>query len=223
MFKLILSLLILTQLVACGGGSGGGGVGSRPNTGVRLLHAGIDISPLELISSTDTSSASLPAVKFADASAYLALDTGAQSIALRRANTSEVIEQLNLEVKKGELRTIIIAGSRAQSNGVSVQASLGAIPELDSATSAVRVAHGAFGAATINATINSSTLPQAVGFTGVSDYQIVPAGNVSASVTRSADGALLYSGSFSAQARGSYTIFVAGEVGYYIKTTVLTD
>ena len=222
MLKCLLSLLLLSQLIACGGGGGGSGGTSRPSTGVRLLHAGIDLSPLEVVPDGDLSISS-GVTKFGDASTYLPVDAGTHAISLRRANTSEIIEQLGIELKKNELSTIIIAGSRAQTNGVHVQANLGSPPELDSGTAAVRIAHGAFGAATVNAMVNSIALVQPIGFTGVSDYQVVPAGSAVVSVTRSVDGASVYAGTFSAQARSAYTVFVAGEIGYYVKTSVITD
>lgn len=220
MLKRAFVVLVLIQMIACGGGGGGGG-SSRPSTGVRLLHAGIDLSPLEVVSSS--SQAPLTSAKFADASAYAALDTKSQIIALRRANTSEVIEQLNFDVKAGELRTIIIAGSRSENGGVQARANLDSIPELDGSSAAVRIAHGAFGAATVDASINGNAIGHPVGFTSTSGYNIVPAGAVSVSVVRSVDSSQLYSGTFSAAPGGAYTIFVAGEVGYYIKSSVLTD
>jgi len=222
MLKRILTVFLSLQLAACGGGGGGGGGTSRPATGVRLLHGGIDVSPLEVVSGGDPTKSS-GITKFGDASNYLALDTGVQIISLHRANTNEIIGQLSADVKKGELRTIIISGSRAQTNGVVVNANLGVPPQLDSSSAAIRVAHGAYGAATISAVLGSTALAQPIGFAEVSDYQVVPAGGVSVSVTRSVDGAALYSGSFDANAGASYTVFVAGEIGYYIKTSVISD
>lgn len=217
------ALLVCSVLLsACGGGGGGGGGGesddSSSDSGVRILHAAIDGSPMDLLSSGSPEKIIDRAV-FAGTKGYRELPGGAQTISVTRASTpSRVIGSFEVVGGGGKAYSIVLYGAN-QGDGIQTNLLSDEIPDFgDSA--AVRVVNGALGAGTLNVSFGGSSASAAFG--DATPYLEAPAGSVSMTA-RSASGGALGSYSFVAESGKAYTLLVAGEVGYYVTTRQFTD
>lgn len=217
------ALLVCSVLLsACGGGGGGGGGGgsddSSSDSGVRILHAAIDGSPMDLLSSGSPDKIVDRAV-FAGTKGYRELPGGAQTISVTRASTpSRVIGSFEVVGGGDKAYSIVLYGSN-QAGGVQTNLLSDEIPELGDGA-AVRVVNGALGAGTLSVSVGGSSASAAFG--DATAYLQAPAGGVSMTA-RSAAGGSLGSYSFVAEPGKAYTLLVAGEVGYYVTTRQFTD
>jgi hypothetical protein len=95
------------------------------------------------------------------------------------------------------------------------------IPEM-SGNAVLRVINGVTQAA--NVTVSIGTAPaQSIAFGGDSGYIATPGGAVNVTAVRSIDGSPLQSGAVTLEAGKAYTLLLAGEVGYFVKSVLFTD
>ncbi len=85
-------ILVSTSLFACGGGGGGGGDGRTTDTGLRIIHAAIAISPLELVIPGVETDDGGPIQKaaYAETTSFVRAEKGETIIQLQRANSPGV-------------------------------------------------------------------------------------------------------------------------------------
>lgn len=219
----ILSPLIALMLgfSACGGGGGGGAGGgdddgSSSSSGVRVLHAAIDGSPMDVLSS-DSSSVVVDGAVFAGTKGYKELPDGAQIISLTRTSTpSRVIG--SFDVTGGGSYSILLYGSN-QTTGLKAALLTDTVPDLGGGAG-VRVVNGALGSSQLSVSVGGASA--LVAFGEASEYLNVPVGATTMIARGSANGTI-GSLSFTAEAGRAYTLLVAGEVGYYVTTRSFTD
>jgi hypothetical protein len=218
---LFLSMLTIVAVSACGGGGGGGGGGgsdddSSSASGVRVLHAAIDGSPMDVISSAGASTVVNGSV-FAGTKGYKELPGGAQTISLTRTATpSRVIG--SFDVTGGGSYSILLYGSN-QTTGLKAALLTDVVPDFASGAG-VRVVNGALGASQLNVSVGG--VSASVAFGEANEYLNIPSG-ATTMIARGSGAGAVSSYSFTAEAGRAYTLLVAGEVGYYVTTRAFTD
>ncbi len=222
-FRCVIAVVVAVSSSACGGGGGGGGSGdggSNSSDGVRVLHGSIDVAPVDVISSAGSGAVVSQAV-FAGSKGYRSLGSGEQILSLTRSlNSGDVIASFNESIAKGGRYSILLYGDE-ETFGVRTRFIVDEIPASISGA-AVRVVNGVTGAASLTVSV-SGVAPQRVGFGQNSEYIETSAGEVTISTSRAADGQRVSSISRTLQAGRAYTVLVAGEIGYYVKSVLYTD
>lgn len=211
----------------CGGGGGGDSEssgkssGKSASTGVRILHAAIDLPPVFSSSSTSADSI-IEQVRFNETSIYGELPTGDQVVRVQTLGASSESFSFPVTVEKGQRRSVLIYGTR-DIFGIHAALLEDFPPELSSGTSAIRIVHGLAGAAALKGSVGGNSLSSPIGFGEASNYIEVPAGPVEVSLARNADGKSVLSATPILDAGTSYTIVITGEVGYIIFSNFLAD
>jgi hypothetical protein len=95
------------------------------------------------------------------------------------------------------------------------------IPEMNG-NSVLRVVNGATKAADVTVSVGAAPA-QSIIFGGDTGYIAAPAGAVNVTAVRGVDGSPLHSGAVTLEAGKAYTLLLAGEVGYYVKSVLFTD
>jgi hypothetical protein len=214
--------------VACGGGGGGSGGGGSGNGGdsgsdsqygVRVLHGAIDGAPVDVVSSASSTIASQ--VFFADSKGYRSIPSGAQVITLTRAlNPANTIASFEVSSSGRDRFTILLSGDN-KTFGVRARLIEDTIPS-ELSGSLVRFVNGATGASALTFSAGPEASAQ-VAFRADSDYLAVSPGNVTIRAQRAADGQVAASLQHTFVDGKAYTVFVAGEVGYYTSGRVFAD
>ena len=219
----VLSPLIVLMLgfSACGGGGGGSAEGgdddgSSSSSGVRVLHAAIDGSPMDVLSS-GSASVVVDGAVFAGTNGYKELPGGSQIISLTRTSTpSRVIG--SFDVMGGGSYSILLYGSN-QTTGLEAALLTDTVPDLGEGA-LVRVVHGSLGVSQLSVSVGGAST--SVAFGKASEYLNVPVGSTTMTA-RGTDSGSIGSLSFTAETGRAYTLLVAGEVGYYVTTRLFTD
>lgn len=221
--RFAITLVTALAATACGGGGGGGGSGdggSDSADGVRVLHGSIDAAPVDVVSSVSSSAVVSQAV-FAGSKGYRSLRSGAQVLSLTRAlNPGDVIASFNESITKGGRYSILLYGD-GETFGLRTRLIVDEVPASISGV-AVRVVNGVTGAATLAVSISGGG-SESVGFGQNSQYIETSAGAVTISTARAADGRAVSSLTRTLEAGHAYTVLVAGEIGYYVKSVLFTD
>jgi hypothetical protein len=214
---------IVAMASACGGGGGGGGGGGSEGDsayGVRVLHAAIDGVPVDL-SSSSSSAPLLSQQVFAGTKGYRGLPDGIQTLSLTRTQTpSDVKGTFSVGATSNDRYTILLYGDTT-TFGLRTRLIKDEIPELNG-NAAIRVINGVTKAAEVTVTVGSSSA-QSVAFGGDSGYILTAPGAVTITAARSVDGSPLQSGPITLAGDTAYTLLLAGEVGYYVKSVLFTD
>jgi hypothetical protein len=220
-----LTLVASTWFAACGGGGGGGGgtsggdLGSDSRFGVRVLHGAVDGAPVDVVSSTGSTVASQ--VFFADSKGYRSIPTGSQLISLTRAlNPANTIASFEVDSSGRDRFSLLLSGDNT-TFGIRARLIEDAVPS-NVAGSLVRFVNGVTRAASLAFSVGTEVSSQ-VAFSDNSDYIQVTPGTARILAIRSADGQTVASVEHTFVAGKAYTVFVAGEVGYYTKSRVFTD
>lgn len=209
-------------LAACGGGGGSstGGDGGSDAYGVRVLHAAIDGSPVDVRSSLRTEPVLLQAV-FAGTKGYRSIPSGEQTLALTKPfSSTDVVASFNTSVGSGDRYSILLYGDnltfglRARLITDDVPASING--------AAVRVVNGVTGASSLVVTVDPGHVTQ-VGFGENSDYIQTAAGSVHIGAVRSSDGNVVVSTNQTLEEGHAYTLLIAGQIGYYVRSSIFVD
>jgi hypothetical protein len=223
---IVLSCIASVSLGACGGGGGGGG-GASPDsaTGVRVLHAAIDATPVDVLSVTPAQTL-VSKSYFANDRGYQALPEGELSLQLTRAQTPSVILDTFSVKSTSESRFSIFLYGDTSVFGLRTKILSDVIP--DETGAHIRIVDGVTGASTVRSTIvvrspEEHRFTVSTPFGDASEYLNVPAGAVTLRAVREADGYILATIQFEAAERRGYTVLLAGESQYYAKGVVLTD
>ena len=215
------SLIILaSMLTACGGGGGGGSsAGGEVGTGIRVLHAAIDVVPVDVIS-TAKEGVIVPQAVFAVSSSYRSLPRGTQVLSLTTAfNRTKVIATFNLDVSSDSRQSIVLYGDN-QSRGTETKLLNDQLPESFTG-GLIRIVNGATGAAALSVSTPTDSLT--VDFGASSQYVNATPGVVQVVSRVALDGAIVSSNSLTVEEGRAYTVLIAGEVGYYAKGVVFSD
>ena len=216
------SLIILaSMLTACGGGGGGGGGGgsAEVGTGIRVLHAAIDVVPVDVIS-TAAEGVIVSQAVFAASSSYRSLPSGTQVLSLTTAfNSTQIIATFNLDVSSDSRQSIVLYGDN-QSRGTETKLLNDQLPESFTG-GLIRIVNGATGASALSVSTPTDSLT--VDFGASSQYVSVTPGVVQVVSRVALDGAIVTTNALTVEEGRAYTVLIAGEVGYYAKGVVFSD
>lgn len=214
----------LTTLTACGGGGGGGGSegGSEGDSsyGVRALHAVIDGAPVDIVSSA-TSSPLLSRQFFAGDKGYRSLPSTAQTLSLTRTGApSDVYGSFAVTSADAERYSVLFYGDNS-TFGLRSRLIKDEPPALASGSS-LRIVNGVTRAADLTVTVEGAP-SEVVVFGQNTTYIATAGGAVNVSVVRSTDGYPVHTGPVELQPGKAYTLLVAGELGYFVKSILFAD
>jgi len=214
------AVCLLTVVAGCGGGGGGG---MSNETGIRILHAAIDASPVDIIL------AGAPGVviqrgAFGLASEYAGLDSGPQTIQLTLAKNPTVkIASFVKTVAESQRFSLLLFGDNANL-GLRTHLIDDSIPDNSGSGALIRVIDAVTGAASVNVSVTAGARQTfSVDFGNASPYTRVTSGAVHISVLRAVDSRSVASADvFLAEGR-AYTFLIAGEQEYFVKSHLLLD
>lgn len=217
----------LATLAACGGGgggsgSGGGGGNSEGDSsyGVRALHAVIDGAPVDIVSSA-SSSPLLSRQFFAGEKGYRSLPSAAQTLSLTRTGApGDVYGSFAVSSENKERYSVLFYGDNS-TFGLRSRLIKDEPPSSGGVTS-LRVVNGLTRAAEVTVSVGGAP-SEVVTFGQNTMYIPTGGGAVNVSVVRSADGYPVYTGPIELQPGKAYTLLLAGELGYYVKSVLFTD
>jgi hypothetical protein len=218
-YALAVSTLLL--LVGCGGGDGSGSSGGSPN-GVRVLHAAIDAAPVDVRLEGRASPLS-QGNRFGVANYYQAAPSGAQSLVLVRSASNDVVSVGQAAVAPESKISVLVfdgAGGGLQSTVLYDQ-----FPRTFQGA-LVRVVHGISGVTTVRVVATSGNGVSVVGSAplgGASEYLAVAPGLVTLNSMRGADSRQVNSAVVPVEEGRAYTVLLAGELGYYVKSVLYSD
>lgn len=220
-----LSISVSAGLTACGGGGGGGsstsGTGRSASTGIRILHAAIDASPVDIY--TSNSVTAIQTGRFALDSVYAGLKTGEQILTLTKAkDPTQSIAALPVTVEKSQHYSLLLYGNN-ESLGLSTNLYLDAPGKPSKGSALLRIVHGLVGAAGITSVVDAAEVSSSLPFGSASDYVEVAAGDHNIFVRRASDSTLVSSGVQSLASGGAYTLLVTGEVGFRVFARLYAD
>jgi hypothetical protein len=217
-------------LIACGGGgggsssggTGGGSIGRDADTGVRVLHAAIDGTPVDLISSVRSGPLETK-IRFVDAKGYRSLPFGEQSISITRAlNPDVVLASFPVTSSGNDAYSILLYGD-AGTSGLKTKL-IKDSPPLFANSAAVRFVNGATAAASLRVNVTGwNGGARVIQFGDASEYAEAPAGVVRVVASRSNDGRVAAVLDYNLLPGRAYTVLIGGEVGYYSKGVVFQD
>ena len=214
-------LCTLTTLVACGAGSGGGGSEGDSSYGVRVLHAAIDGAPVDITSSAATSPVLTQQV-FAGTKGYRSLPEAPQSLNLIRSQaTSDVIGSFAVTVASTDRYSLLLYGDTV-TFGLKTRLIKDEIPTTSDGSAFIRVVNAVAQAAEASIVVGSSPR-EVVSFGGNTLYIPTAPGAVNVSAVRTVDGAVIRAGAIEVKPGRAYTLLLAGELGYYVKSVVFED
>lgn len=227
---LLASFVILSTLVAsgCGGGGGGGGSQDSAPRGVRILHGSIDATPLDIYS-TSIPGAVVQRGGFAAVQKYAELKEGPQTISVTRAkNPSTILRSFNVEVGSKQRYSMVLFGD-SREFGLSTRLLDDSPPAERGDGALLRVVDAMTGAAEITVSAGEFSAPRGsnvttkVEYGGASQYLNVPAGTLRITTQRSADGKVVSAITADLLPGEAYTLLVAGEADYYVKSNIFED
>ena len=237
LFRLLFILTLFSSLTtSCSGGGGGGDGGdgggdstasTNPNqdvVGIRVLSGAIDASPIDLTSSLD---GNVQGAIFAEPNGFNSqISTGLHAISILTRNsgvnpifTTAISHQTDLK------HSFIMHGDRGDF-GLRFSVISELAPEVPSGRSLVRIIHAATGASQLS--VNSSTVlsvntSATANFGGASEYVEVEPGLNTIVINRVVDSVLFDAVSLEAESGRAYSIFVAGEFGYFVTSRILLE
>jgi hypothetical protein len=224
-FRILLTTVLVLGVTACGGGGGGSASGSEGTEGIRVLHASIEAAPVDVLSSSSEGPIISQAF-FAGSLGYQPLKKEVQTLFLTRAlSPSRVVASFEVDGASLKRSSLLLFGD-VSTFGLRAKLLEDRVPEVIT-HSVLRIVHGATGASAIRVQIansEGSLVEDVIGFGEESAYLEIPhEDSLQVVVQRAVDGRLLASPTLAFKKGGAYTILVAGEVDYYVKTVLYRD
>ncbi|MCC6221158.1 MAG: hypothetical protein IT291_07970 [Deltaproteobacteria bacterium] len=159
-FVLLSALLFVG---ACGGGGnsgGGGGSSQRSNeTAIRIVHGGIDVTPMALYYGEGDKTRYVQTARYAESTRYVPVDAADQVlISLERANSPGVGRyEFRTNLAKGVEYTALVYGE-VRGKGVNVGIREDVVQRPEEGTAFLSLFNSYIGTASINVTAGSSLL-----------------------------------------------------------------
>ena len=220
--KFIRLVVIVALISSCSGGGGGDGGSSSSDTsseaaqgllGARVLNGAIDAAPVNLESSLDGLVQN--SIIFAEPNGFNQISTGLHAINLTSGGSP--IFTTAISNQPGLKHSLIVHGDRSdfglRVNLISEQA-----PVVPAGQSFVRVIHGVTGASQLS--VNSVAIAD---FGDASSYIPITPGQNTILITRAVDQVLFDLVPLNAEEGKAYSIFVAGEFGFFLTSRVLVE
>ena len=111
---LVVSLVIFSlTLVACGGGGGGGGGGRTTGTGMRVIHASLDLPPVVV----SVNGSEIARASYLSSTFYSGVSAGPATVTIEFQNQpGAVFSSLNVRFTEGQEHTLLLSGEARTSN-----------------------------------------------------------------------------------------------------------
>ncbi len=213
----LIFLLMFSFLFGCGGGGSGN---STSREGLRILHGAIDFPPLEILSSV--SEQSLGFEQFLGSGQRMRLMAEDQELRVfARGRFDDRFSTLSLSNFTGGNASYLVYGDY-NNYGLRIARLSEALPEFDSRSSVLRVAHAVLGAAKLRIELISGQTILA-DFGSASNFVVIEPGDYSLVIRRDADGREVSRVSLQLPGGKSSTLLVAGEVDVFIQSRVYFD
>lgn len=215
-------LLVVGSLGGCGGGGGGsdgvGGGGGSAQTGVRVLHAAVDAPPVEIVVGGEAAVVQMS--RFAEAVGYGGLSTGAQVVSLRRAgDVARTVGAFPVTVARSERRSVLLFGE--EETGLQTALLIDEPGEIPADKAVVRVVNGIASARAVAVTLGGAEAALDLDIGASSLYMPVSPGATTITVRDS--NRPIFAGARALEAGRAYTLLLAGERGYFVTATLLSD
>jgi len=229
-FQLLVFYLFLLLLSACSGGSGGGGDDASGNAreGVRILHASIELAPLDVYSSIspqDPDSGAIAPTQRASFMQDVFFAPALRDEQVFSITTAKRPDNVSFTVpvdqdQLGRL-TVVVFGD-ISTFGVRNTSFFEPEVEIPEGTVGIRVIHGVTRAQDIEASFNGQSV-DAVTFGGVGEYIFIEPGDIEYLIRRKVDQRVIASGVYSLEEDKAYTFLVGGEVEYFVSVRPYLD
>ena len=223
-FPRVALLCVLMTFASCGGGGGGGGGGGSEGDasyGVRALHAAIDGVPVDITSSAASSPVMTQQV-FAGTKGYRPVPDTAQTLRITRTQTpSDILGSFEITAASTDRYSLLVYGDNA-TFGLRTRLIKDEIPAATDGGAFIRVVNGVTQAAEVSVVVGSSP-SESIPFGQNTQYLPTAAGAVNVSAVRTVDGAMIRSGVIETKPGKAYTLLLAGQLGYYVKSVLFED
>lgn len=200
---------------ACGGGGGGGGGGG--SQGVRVLHSGIDSPPY--VMSLAQGGEPLQVARFAESSRYFGVPRGQQSLNVASIKGSTVFE-FEIPAERPARQSVLLYGSRS-SGGARAAVLDDTAAEMPSGMCALRLVNGVEDSWELSASAGGEAVARGVRLGQASGYVLLAGGVYDAAVNHG--GSVLYRGVIDLKAGRAYSLWAAGEAGYFAVVRLTED
>ncbi|MCI5065868.1 DUF4397 domain-containing protein [bacterium] len=205
------------SLSGCGGGGGGeGSAVGGDRFGIRVLHAGIEISPVEYQDPEEENI--FRRARFLAPSVYRSFPEGPLTLTLSRANSagSRFVSSITFPVEAESRHTVLLYGDNTEI-GPRMVSLLDAPPELAEEESAIRFVNGIDRASSV--LVSNEEIP----FGRATDYNTVNAGELSFQVLRTADRQLLLAQTIPLEGGRAYSLLLGGEAEVFVGSHLYED
>ena len=203
----------------CGGGGGGSSSSSSSPRGLRVLHAGVELAPVDVRLSSDLS-LFMGSNSFSQSALRTSFPEGAGSFILTRANTpNDVLGRFSLPVEPKERYSLLVFGD-VGSFGTQMSFFPDGSEEISG--TALRLIHGLVGASELQLDIAGAMMLQAA-FGGASEYGASAPGVHRIVIKRKTDGREIVSRELTLVEDTQYSFFVFGELDYLNSSRLLID
>ena len=197
--------VLLSAVGGCSGGGGeDGGEGRTTDTGVRVVHAALDVEPVDL-RLTDVP---LQRARYADVTNFIPFEKGAQTLILDRANAlGTTVANVPATLEKKVEYTLFMFG-RAGRGTFNVALLADPVERPKTGRSRVQLLHGFEGRGPLNGSVGGVSLPAAV-FSKAGGFVEVASGPSTITITDD-DGRTVATVATELADRGELTVLVAG-------------
>ena len=226
-------LFVLVLISSCSGGGGGDSSSSGSDSsssgsdtsssgssgsdvlGFRVLNGAIDAAPVDLVSSIDNL---VQNSIFAQPQGYSQVSSGLHQVSISTSNSPSGPIFSTVLSHESELKQSIILHGDRSNFGLRFFVLTELLPEVPSGRSLVRIIHAATGANQLS--LNAATVAD---FGRASDYMEIGPGQNVLTINRVVDSVLFDTVTLNAESGRAYSIFVAGEFGFFVTSRVLEE
>ena len=203
-----------------GGGGGGGNSGKTTETAVRVIHASIDLEPVDLRIETQLpEDPALQRAKFGDVTSYVPIKSQGHVFSFLRANTGAPVFSLNGTLEEETEYTLLLSGKNIDDT-FKVSLIPEPVVEPEPGFARLQLINALVGSAPMIAVVGSVSTPQAP-FSLASGYVDVPSGLQQSVLVRTTTGRGVSSVLVDFADRGEITVVVGGDNSLGVVTTRL--
>lgn len=202
--------LIVFSSVGCGGGGGGGADGRTRDTAVRIVHAGIDATPVTLNAlNAEGQLAQVQTARYVEETSYVRLRDQSQVLEIFRANAPEaIVRRIPADLQKNTEYTLFIYGE-VETESLDVALLTDIVSEPPSGMTKVRLLSAVNDQPHVSLSAAGFSIAK-VPYGRASDFQDVPSGPPQQVIAKNSSGRTIASATIDFLEGSELTILVAG-------------
>lgn len=200
----LISVLLLLSLSSCSGGGGSSSSGRTRETAVRIVHASIDTTPLDIVGPEGF----IQSARFNQATDYVPIKDGAITLVLSRARVPQVVAATFSETLKKNMEYSVFVYGEA-SDVLRKEIIEDIVQEPSSGNGMLRFMNGYSSNSRLLLQIDGADWTPVLQLGGHSDFAELPAGEHSYAV-RSEAGKTVSSGLFTLDEGSELTVVISG-------------